>query len=176
MEYQIKSVTVDNQINRDGTDTSTNFYKGNVTQPRIYVHHDDETLEEHFTNRRFRPTAIYRKAALEAMRNAGFDMEGSDMHWSATAGCTMCPCSPGFVVETKFIRSGRRVRWDRIPAKYTDKNMACRLTAYYGQTPVAPLNEYRGFEMHITIESPKTDAAKAEEIAEFKAINGLVGS
>lgn len=26
----------------------------------------------------------------------------SQLHWSRKAGCTMCPCSPGFIVENSF--------------------------------------------------------------------------
>lgn len=64
--------------------------------PRVYVFVDGETMAQNFASRTDRPVATYRKAAKQALADMG--IEGT-LRWDQHAGCSMCPCSPGFVMS-----------------------------------------------------------------------------
>ena len=71
------------------------------SRPRIYVWPEDETIKENFENRRQRPYTIYKKEVLpQLFRKLGLSPE--KVGWSQKAGCS-CPCSPGFVVQSRDI-------------------------------------------------------------------------
>lgn len=65
---------------------------------RIYVHPAGETILENLVERRNRPTALYRELMPEILRRAGLPAD-TKVTWSQHAGCSMCPCSPGFIVK-----------------------------------------------------------------------------
>jgi len=64
--------------------------------PRVYVWPEGENLLENMANRTSRPTALYRKIAKVALAELGIS---GTLRWDQHAGCSMCPCSPGFVLK-----------------------------------------------------------------------------
>jgi len=84
---------------------------------RVYVDVPNETILENLMNRRNRPFTEYKKhimpAVLEMLPamishiadNDGVNvsrvskLDGLKARWSQRAGCSMCPCSPGFIVD-----------------------------------------------------------------------------
>jgi hypothetical protein len=69
--------------------------------PRLYIHVKDEGVLANFANRTSRPVTLYRSVLPEILRAAGLDPARVQVRWSQYAGCTMCPCSPGFVLRPK---------------------------------------------------------------------------
>lgn len=68
-----------------------------ATHSRLYVTIKDETILEHLMNRRSRPVKEWRKYAIAALVQLGIDYK--EIRWSNYAGCSMCPCSGGFIVK-----------------------------------------------------------------------------
>ena len=68
---------------------------------RMYFFLRGEGLFENLLNRRFRPHVEYRKIAGDIFEQLGLDPK-MKFHWDRYAGCAMCPCSPGFVLEGDF--------------------------------------------------------------------------
>lgn len=75
---------------------------------RVFVWVKDETVFENLQNRTTRPTEQYKLIALSALKQAGYDIDSFKLVWSQKAGCTMCPCSPGFIMKPKT----ESVKWD----------------------------------------------------------------
>lgn len=66
---------------------------------RVYV--DDARpfdVIESLVNRTRRPHSAYRQPVLEAFARIG--IENVKLAWSQKAGCSMCPCSPGFIISS----------------------------------------------------------------------------
>lgn len=72
--------------------------------PRMYVTTKDETIIENLENRRRRPYNVYKKLIAESDISMVLNLQG--LRWSQNAGCTMCPCSPGFIVPKQTITVG----------------------------------------------------------------------
>ena len=70
-----------------------------ANKPRIYVFPKGETILQHLENRRDRPYTAYRKEVIPTVLAQLGLPEDTRVRWSQRAGCTMCPCSPGFIVE-----------------------------------------------------------------------------
>ncbi len=66
---------------------------------RVFVWIKDESVMENLQNRTTRPADQYRLIALSAMKQAGLDIDSFKLVWSQKAGCSMCPCSPGFIIK-----------------------------------------------------------------------------
>ena len=64
---------------------------------RVYVHVENESLLEDLCNRTSRPFNLYKPVVEKALRDKGFEFD--KLRWSQKAGCSMCPCSPGFILE-----------------------------------------------------------------------------
>lgn len=62
---------------------------------RVFVDFN-ETVLEHLENRRSRPWAALKPVVAEALRDAGIPFV--KLSWNRYAGCSMCPCSGGFMV------------------------------------------------------------------------------
>ena len=92
----IKSITLRPKSGSSSKPNASSFYH----RPRIYVKPDGETVMENFTEGRHnRPYTLYKKEILpQLFRLLG--LNGVQVGWSQKAGCTMCPCSPGFVVKS----------------------------------------------------------------------------
>ncbi len=69
------------------------------SKPRLYFHHVGENVFDQLISRHFRPQQLYRHFLPEVFRQVQLP-EGTTAKWSQNAGCSMCPCSPGFIIET----------------------------------------------------------------------------
>jgi hypothetical protein len=70
--------------------------------PRIYVSTESqeaETVADDMNNRTRRPHVIWRGAVKRMFADAGVEKYIVGLRWDQHAGCSMCPCSPGFVVQ-----------------------------------------------------------------------------
>lgn len=65
---------------------------------RIYVSIKNESILENLENRRHRPYNEYRKIVQAVMAEVGLS---GTLSWSQRAGCTFCPCSPGFILKSE---------------------------------------------------------------------------
>jgi len=68
------------------------------TSSRVYVNFtgDKAGVLENLVNRTNRPWQTVKPAVVKALQDAGYDATG--LRWSQKAGCSMCPCSPGFLM------------------------------------------------------------------------------
>jgi hypothetical protein len=66
-------------------------------KPKIYFFIEDETILENLENRCSRPYKEYKKLIPEALTRLNLVNPGYKWKWDPKAGCSMCPCSPGFV-------------------------------------------------------------------------------
>lgn len=67
-------------------------------EPRVYIHIDGESIIENLENRRTRPYTFYKKNVLPVVFEV-LGLQPEKASWSQKAGCTMCPCSPGFILR-----------------------------------------------------------------------------
>lgn len=65
---------------------------------RLYVWPDDESFAENFVYRATRPWRVYRKMLPAIFKHFKLP-ETTKASWSKNAGCSMCPCSPGFILD-----------------------------------------------------------------------------
>lgn len=63
-------------------------------KPRLYVSFPGESLLDNLVNRTSRPAASLGRLVRPLLKH--LDMGGT-IGWYAKAGCSMCPCSPGFI-------------------------------------------------------------------------------
>lgn len=79
----------------------TYFYKDSWSEyskaPRMYVSVADETILDNLQNRKRRPYNVYKTLIHSSDLHKVIDT--SVLQWSQKAGCTMCPCSPGFILN-----------------------------------------------------------------------------
>lgn len=83
---------------------------------RVYVHLEGESVIEHLQNRRDRPYNVYKTEVLPRLFRLLGLPAATKMNWSRKAGCTMCPCSGGFIDNNEV------VPWDihvTVTEKYT---------------------------------------------------------
>jgi hypothetical protein len=73
-------------------------------EPRIYVSGGvAETVLDDLQNRRRRPWTLWKKMLPDVLTACGVSLNLEGLRWSKNAGCTMCPCSPGFVIQKQTI-------------------------------------------------------------------------
>lgn len=65
---------------------------------RVYFDHEGESVLQGFGDRAARPHKLYRTVLEQVARQLDLPADVT-FRWSRKAGCSMCPCSPGFVVE-----------------------------------------------------------------------------
>lgn len=65
--------------------------------PRMYVSVADETILDNLANRKRRPYNVYKTLIHSSAISSVLDL--SKLSWSQHAGCKMCACSPGFVLN-----------------------------------------------------------------------------
>lgn len=76
---------------------------------RVYFEHEAENMLDNFGNRHARPTDIYRRIWAEHVLPAIPELgDVGPLRWSVKAGCSMCPCSPGFTTRSQVFADGRR--------------------------------------------------------------------
>lgn len=108
----IKEITLRPKTGSSSKSNASSFYH----RPRIYVWPEGETIMENLQNRRGRPYNVYKKEVLPALFRV-LGLRDITVGWSQKAGCTMCPCSPGFIVKDG------NVPWD-IHVTVTDDRVA----------------------------------------------------
>lgn len=72
---------------------------------KLYIWPANETIVENLFNRRNRPANIWKKEVIPAIMeklsekypHIFKDVQGEKWGWRQKCGCSMCPCSPGFV-------------------------------------------------------------------------------
>ena len=78
---------------------------GRPLRTRVYFSPDGETVLENFLGGRHnRPYSEFRKVLPAVLGIAGLRPQKAS--WSRKAGCSMCPCSPGFVHEDRATFGG----------------------------------------------------------------------
>jgi len=82
---------------------------------RIFVFPKNEPLFENMVNRRNRPVDQWR-AILKERVNPRLGLPTTGMRWNTKAGCSMCPCSPGFTLPGWFGAEGplSRDNWNTL--------------------------------------------------------------
>lgn len=66
---------------------------------RVYIFIKDENILANIENRKNRPYSTYRKEVMPKVLEALKLPVDTKIKWSQYAGCTSCPCSPGFIIE-----------------------------------------------------------------------------
>ena len=84
------------------TSVRTRAWNEKADKGRIYVSIEDETILENLQNRRNRPIKLWRAYATAALAELGYT--DIPLSWSQYAGCSMCPCSPGFISSAASLR------------------------------------------------------------------------
>ncbi len=83
---------------------SITLTKSTSAKPRVYFWPEGETVLNNMVNRTSRPYKLYREF-LPAVLSLASKLSGhagitdARANWSKHAGCTMCPCSPGFILS-----------------------------------------------------------------------------
>src|SRR3954465_500107 len=70
----------------------------NYPKRRLYFSPANETILQNLEARHNRPYMAYRELMPEVFKQLGVTKDVK-VKWSTKAGCLMCPCSPGFIVE-----------------------------------------------------------------------------
>ena len=97
MEVEIKEVTVKFGAKRRGEP----FRNRN----KIYIFIDKETILENLLSRYDRPYKVYKELAIPKLMEylktekpkVFAAVEKDTWSWRQSCGCSMCPCSPGFI-------------------------------------------------------------------------------
>ncbi len=77
-------------------------------QDKIFIFNEDKSVI-FFQNRFNKPYKVYKKELLPLVMKeiqkrfpqSYDDVKGLKWSWRQSAGCSMCPCSPGFIGDTK---------------------------------------------------------------------------
>lgn len=67
---------------------------------RVFIDFEGETVLDNLNNRVARPFTTLKPIVIEKLKAEGIDFE--KIRWSRKAGCRMCPCSPGFIIEGHY--------------------------------------------------------------------------
>ena len=75
---------------------------------KMYIFPFGETLLENIENRRFRPYNLYKQEVIpmvmERIKKKYPDyyeqLKDTKWSWNRKCGCSMCPCSPGFIGDS----------------------------------------------------------------------------
>lgn len=63
----------------------------------VFLSFKGETILDNLANRRTRPHTQLKPLVAKELSKNGIKFE--KLAWSKNAGCTMCPCSPGFIIK-----------------------------------------------------------------------------
>lgn len=69
-------------------------------ESRVFVDFEGETILDNLNNRVARPYTTLKPIIIEKLKEQGIVFE--KIRWSRKAGCRMCPCSPGFIIEGNY--------------------------------------------------------------------------
>lgn len=67
---------------------------------RVFIDFKGENILDNLNNRTARPYTTLRPIVIQALKDKGIEFE--KIRWSQKAGCRMCPCSPGFIIEGHY--------------------------------------------------------------------------
>lgn len=96
-------------------------WRSRTAKTRIFLNIEGESILENFVNRTSRPAREWGKIIRNEVLPA-LGMEGVKARWSQKAGCSMCPCSPGWILD------GRIIAKDHTKADDTDAELIINLT------------------------------------------------
>lgn len=133
---------------------------GRSSKPRLYVSSSDRfDVVESLANRTRRPHTIWRDAVVDLFAKNSTGVRLTGMRWSQKAGCSMCPCSPGFILPEQHVPFFHGEKWDYVIDENGDRKFAC----LEADTPVSFA---RGFDVYVTFESIATiDESKPARLA-----------
>jgi hypothetical protein len=94
----IENITVQQRKQRGWSRREVREYN---KAPRIYIAVKDENVLEHMDRRMARPSKLWASVIPQAMEALGVSNTTHRAAWSIYAGCTMCPCSSGFVIKPR---------------------------------------------------------------------------
>lgn len=94
-DYRMSSPSGRSSFDARGFGVAEREYR---SETRVYFFHSGETILGNLLNRRSRPTDIYRSYMGPVLEALGLPAN-TKYRWSSKAGCKMCPCSPGFIIE-----------------------------------------------------------------------------
>ena len=66
---------------------------------RIFFWPEGENVFEQLESRHMRPMQAWRKMVPSVLEQLNVSPNKVTIRWSNKAGCSMCPCSPGFIVD-----------------------------------------------------------------------------
>lgn len=66
-------------------------------ESRVFIDFEGETVLDNLNNRVARPYTTLKPIVIAKLNEEG--IEFTKIRWSKKAGCRMCPCSPGFIIE-----------------------------------------------------------------------------
>lgn len=131
--YEVRGATI-RVIARTRYDYSNRGWREHTSEPRMYVSVADETLLDNLMNRTRRPYNVYKTMIHSSAIDQVLNLDG--MRWSQKAGCTLCPCSPGFIIPRQGVRIGDELVqnfdvWVKlIGAPAVDERKAARVIAF----------------------------------------------
>ncbi len=106
-------------------------YEDRATRTRVFVSFTQGfDLLEDLTNRTSRPYNVVRPAVEKALKDAGFEYRR--LAWSQKAGCSMCPCSPGFIMKDQVAGPRRMNVWLTLSENVQETINVDRLAAIAG--------------------------------------------
>ncbi len=96
---QIQKITVRSAEKRSG--------EKNRLSPKLYIWVKNETILENLVNRRNRPFTEYKKHVIPKVMESLMHthphlhdrLKNAKWGWDKHCGCSMCPCSPGFIAK-----------------------------------------------------------------------------
>ena len=98
-QITLKEVRIEHETKRGGENKRTHH--------KMYIFIENETLLENLNNRSLRPFKMYREEVvpmvmehLKRYEPSTYKLvKDSKWGWSKHCGCSMCPCSPGFISD-----------------------------------------------------------------------------
>ena len=102
---QIKEIKIKRYSSRQG--------EKKQSSPKMYIFIENESVMENLQNRRTRPYNEYKKLiipkVMESISKTHPDLferiRDIKWGWDRYCGCSMCPCSPGFIGEGAYYES-----------------------------------------------------------------------
>lgn len=83
---------------------------------RVYIHPVGENVWNQLFNRHARPYTVWRKHVMpRVLKKLGLPAD-TKFRWSKHAGCSMCPCSPGFILHAEVKERGPK-KWIPNPSQ-----------------------------------------------------------
>lgn len=98
--YSVRGAEI-TAIERSRRTYSNREWREYWSAPRMYISIEDETVFDNLVNRKRRPYNEYKKMIHSSGVSSMINLE--TLQWRQNAGCTLCPCSPGFIIPVQEI-------------------------------------------------------------------------